>query len=202
MKNLGHVTAYGYAKSKGYVGTEEEFAEVMAEFADTAREAKDSAEDSEAYAIGKKNGIDVGPLSPAYHNNSKYYSEQAADSASTAVGKAEEASESATSAGGSAESANTDALKAEGYSVGKQDGEDVPSGEYYHNNAKYYSGKASNSADNAARSAENATDSAQSALRSEGIAVSSAAEAESILQRFQALTVRVNEEEGTLEVVM
>ena len=32
--NLGHVTAYGYAKSKGYTGTEEEFAETMAELAD------------------------------------------------------------------------------------------------------------------------------------------------------------------------
>lgn len=33
-KNLGHATAYGYAKSKGYTGTQEEFAELLANVAD------------------------------------------------------------------------------------------------------------------------------------------------------------------------
>jgi len=28
--NLGHVTAYAYAKTKGYTGTADEFAEMMA----------------------------------------------------------------------------------------------------------------------------------------------------------------------------
>lgn len=34
-------------------------------------------EDAEAWAVGKKNGIDVSPNDETYHNNAKYYSEQA-----------------------------------------------------------------------------------------------------------------------------
>lgn len=51
-KDLGIATAYGYAKSKGYTGTEEEFALSMAscgtvvdearEYAEIAREAAES----------------------------------------------------------------------------------------------------------------------------------------------------------------
>ena len=33
-QDLGIATAYGYAKSKGYTGTEAEFAELMASYAD------------------------------------------------------------------------------------------------------------------------------------------------------------------------
>ena len=43
-KNLGHVTAYAYAKSKGYTGTEEEFAELMASYGTVAQAAADSAQ--------------------------------------------------------------------------------------------------------------------------------------------------------------
>lgn len=78
-KDLGIVTAYGYAVSKGYAGTEEEYAELMASYADVAEDAADSAATSEAYAIGKRNGVDVDASDSAYHNNSKYYAEQAAD---------------------------------------------------------------------------------------------------------------------------
>ena len=39
-KNLGHATAYGYAKSKGYTGTEEEFAELMADYAEVGERAE------------------------------------------------------------------------------------------------------------------------------------------------------------------
>lgn len=77
-KNLGHVSAYAYAKSKGYTGTEEEFAQLMASYADVAVQAEASAEDSEAHAVGQRNGVDVGPEDPTYHNNAKYYAEQAA----------------------------------------------------------------------------------------------------------------------------
>lgn len=78
-KDLGIVTAYGYAVSKGYTGTEEEYAELMASYADVAEDAAESASNSEAYAIGKRNGVDVDASDSAYHNNSKYYAEQAAD---------------------------------------------------------------------------------------------------------------------------
>ena len=124
-KNLGHVTAYGYAKSKGYTGTEEDFAELMASYADVgqtavdaalaaqtakgkaeeaqgkaedaqeaaetaqgkAEDAQDAAEDAqsdaEAYGAGTRGGEAVGSSDPAYHNNAKYYSEQARESAAT-----------------------------------------------------------------------------------------------------------------------
>lgn len=39
--------------------------------------AKGSEEDSEAWAWGKIDGVDVPPSHPAYHNNAKYYADQA-----------------------------------------------------------------------------------------------------------------------------
>ena len=40
--------------------------------------AENSSLDSEAWAVGQKNGTDVPNTDPRYHNNSKYYSEQSA----------------------------------------------------------------------------------------------------------------------------
>ena len=78
--------------------------------------AEDGAENSEAYAIGTRNGTPVASTDPAYHNNSKYYSEQVGD----------------------------EALKAEGYANGKQNGVPVGSSSpYYHNNAEYFKDQAS-----------------------------------------------------------
>ena len=46
--------------------------------AETAKgAAKDSAEDAEAWAVGQRNGTDVPSTDPAYHNNAKYYKDQA-----------------------------------------------------------------------------------------------------------------------------
>lgn len=39
--------------------------------------AEDSAEDAEAWAVGQRNGADVPSTDPAYHNNAKYYKDQA-----------------------------------------------------------------------------------------------------------------------------
>lgn len=106
--------------------------------------AQSAARDSEAYAIGKRDGVDVLPDDPAYHNNSKYYATQASDSATSAAG-------SATSADGSAEDA-------EAYAVGTRDGSAVPSGDpTYHNNSKYYAENAATSAQSAAASVASGT---------------------------------------------
>ena len=43
-KDLGLVTAYAYAVSKGYTGTEEEFAQHIANVGQTAQAAAESAE--------------------------------------------------------------------------------------------------------------------------------------------------------------
>ena len=43
-----------------------------------------SAETAEAYAVGQRKGVDVEESDPTYHNNAKYYAEQASDSANAA----------------------------------------------------------------------------------------------------------------------
>lgn len=104
-----------------------------------------SAKNAEAWAVGKRNGVDVESGDPTYHNNAKYYAETAASTA--------EAIAAAAAAAATAE-AEAEALKAEGYAVGKQDGEDVGSGSpYYENNAKYYAERCVN-AEQAAVAAE------------------------------------------------
>lgn len=91
-KNLGHATAYGYAKSKGYTGTEEEFAELMASYAEVATDARGYAEQAEQSA-----------------SNAQTSATNASASATTAGTKASEASASALSAQQSATSASTSA---------------------------------------------------------------------------------------------
>ena len=136
--DLGIATAYGYAKSKGYTGTEEQFAELMASYATVAGQAAQSASDAADSATNAHN------------------SEVAAQGyAGTAQTKAGEASNSAQSASGSAgtatnkaAAASADALKAEGFAVGEQNGAAVASGSpYYQNNAEYYRDKAKDAKD-------------------------------------------------------
>ncbi len=84
VKDLGAVSAYAYAVEKGYTGTEEEFALLMASYATVAEEALESAENAEAYAVGKRSGDDVEQTDPTYQNNSKWYAERAKESADEA----------------------------------------------------------------------------------------------------------------------
>jgi len=51
----------------------------------SANNASSAASNSEAYAVGKRGGTAVPSTDPAYHNNSKFYSEQAGDSATSAL---------------------------------------------------------------------------------------------------------------------
>ena len=45
-KDLGAATAYGYAAEKGYTGTETEFAELMADYANVGQRAKNAADNA------------------------------------------------------------------------------------------------------------------------------------------------------------
>lgn len=67
--------------------------------------------DSEAWALGTRDGEDVGSSDPAYHNNAKYYAEHGGASAQTATEAAQtatvKAGEAAQSASAAAESART-----------------------------------------------------------------------------------------------
>ncbi|MBP3900164.1 MAG: hypothetical protein J6D53_01710, partial [Blautia sp.] len=111
-KDLGIATAYGYAVSKGYTGTEEEFAVLMASYASvgqTATQAAESASESATASAGS-----------------------AAQSAQSATN----ASNSATDAGTEALKAEGVTL---GKQNGVDVGNDSP---YYHANTKYYSEQA------------------------------------------------------------
>ena len=85
---IGNVSAYAYAVSQGYTGTEEEYAELMASYATVAEEAAESAESASQSATS------------------------ASASAQTATTKASEASQSATQAGTKASQASTSATQA------------------------------------------------------------------------------------------
>lgn len=51
----------------------------------SAQSASASASNSEAYAVGKRVGVDVPPTDATYHNNSKYYSDLAGTSETNAA---------------------------------------------------------------------------------------------------------------------
>ena len=88
------------------------------------------AEDSEAFAVGQRNGVDVSEADVAYHNNAKWYAEQAGSHDSAAL---------------------DDARNAEAWARGTKDGAAVPStADQYHNNAKWYADQAAESASSAA----------------------------------------------------
>ena len=96
-QDLGIATAYGYAKSKGYTGTEAEFAELMASYASVAQSAAASATAAAGSATSAASSAST-----------------ASAAASTATTKASEASTSATNAAGSASSAASSASAASG----------------------------------------------------------------------------------------
>lgn len=98
-------TAYESAVDGGYPGTEEEFetdlsnfttyattastaaesASVSAASANTrANQARESAYNAEAWAVGTKNGQDVPTTDPQFQNHSEWYAERSAGSAATA----------------------------------------------------------------------------------------------------------------------
>lgn len=64
--------------AKAAAQTAQTGAETARAGAETAKgAAEDSAEDAEAWAVGQRNGADVPSTDPAYHNNAKYYKDQA-----------------------------------------------------------------------------------------------------------------------------
>ena len=101
-KYIGDVSAYAYAVSKGYTGTEEEFAELMASYADvgqTAVNAKDAA-------VAAKTAAQTAATTATNKAS------EATTAATTATTKAGEASQSASQASASAQTASTKASEA------------------------------------------------------------------------------------------
>lgn len=83
---------------KNWVDQIEEASEDAVQAAEDASEsetnASGSASDAEAWAVGQRGGVDVGNDDVTYHNNSKYYAEEASASASAAADSAESAGQS------------------------------------------------------------------------------------------------------------
>lgn len=108
-KNLGHATAYGYAKSKGYSGTEDEFAQLMADYASVGQSAAQSAEQA-AVSATSASGFAATASEAAQTATDK--ASEAVTAAGTSTTKASEASTSADTASAAATSASTSAQTA------------------------------------------------------------------------------------------
>lgn len=91
-------SAYQCALDGGYIGTEAEFEADLGNFKTYADNAEDSAEDSEAWAVGQRSGSDVPSSDETYQNNSKYYAGQASSDAASALAYKNQASSSASDA--------------------------------------------------------------------------------------------------------
>ena len=133
--------------AEGYADDAEGFAD---DASGSAGNASQSAEDAEAWAVGKRGGVDVPDTDPTYENNSKYYAGQSRSAADDAMNAEEESIFSA--------------LRSEGFAVGQRAGQDVGNDSpYYHNNSKWYSEVAADNAQAAAGSARDADDAADRA---------------------------------------
>ena len=117
-------------------------------------EAEQSAEDSEAWAVGERDGEAVEDTDPTYHNNSKYYSEQAYASSQSAS----QSSADALSYKNDAKDYRDDALSYKNLAEGYKD--DALS---YKNDAKDYKDLAEGYKDNAYTSEVNAKSSEDNA---------------------------------------
>ena len=119
-KNLGHATAYGYAKSKGYIGTEEEYAELMASYGTVAQAAAASASAAAQAKTGAEEAQEAAETAAASALESEGRAEEAesdaaesARSAATSASAASQAKSEAEAARAGAESAQSGAEAAE-----------------------------------------------------------------------------------------
>ena len=117
---------------------------------------------AEAWAVGQRGGVDVGPGDETYENNARFYALQA---------------------GGAVQAEIT----AERWAVGQHNGIDVDPGDVtYHNNAKYYAERSAASANTAGGSATQASGYATAAGNSATAAQQSAGNAQTYAGNAQA----------------
>ena len=173
-KNLGMVTAYGYAKAKGFTGTEEEFAELMVSYASVAQDAADSA----TAAAGSASAA-AGSATAASGSASA-----AAGSASSAAGSASAAAESASDAYDSSVNAAQSYRDASNSSTAASE------------SAAAAARSASDASGSAAGAAQSATDAAGSATAASGSATAaagSASDASDAADRAEAAAESIEE---------
>lgn len=104
-----------------------------------------SESNAEAWAVGERKGVPVNETDQTYHNNSKYYAQQAGaiieEAAAEAV--AEAAAEGTARAVEAETNAAGSASDAEAWAVGQRGGEAVPETDpTWHNNAAYWAAQA------------------------------------------------------------
>ena len=160
-------SAYGYQQTTaGYVNTVQAEAAAAQGWAtggsggtpSATNNSKAYAMDSEAFAVGERGGVPVSDTDDTYHNNSKYYCEEAASIIQTAIQEATDAAVAEAT-----EDAEDFAEDSESYAIGKRGGVDVGSSDpAYHNNSKYFSTQAASSATDA-NTAKTAAQAAQAA---------------------------------------
>ena len=113
---IGNVSAYAYAVSQGYTGTENEYAELMASYASVAEEAAESAESASQSAESASASAQTATTKASEASTSATQADASATSASQsaqiATTKASEASASASMASTSASTASTKASEA------------------------------------------------------------------------------------------
>ena len=107
VKDLGAVSAYAYAVEKGYTGTEAEFAELMADYAEVGQRAEDAAES----ALNSKTAAQTAATTAT---NKASEATTAAQTATTKAGEATTAAGTATTAKNDAVNAKTAAETAQG----------------------------------------------------------------------------------------
>lgn len=147
VKDLGAVSAYAYAVEKGYTGTEAEFAELMADYAEVGQRAEDAADS----ALESKTAAQT--AATAATNKAT----EATTAATTATNKASEAQTSAQTASTKASEASQSASQALGY---KNDAESAKTASQ---TAQGLAESARDSAISAKNDAESARDDAESA---------------------------------------
>lgn len=177
IQRVGPVSSFAEAAQSGKAGpgtaypTEEDWV-------DHIIQTTQHALDSESWATGCEGGEEVESGHQAYHNNSKYYAEQAHGWTNNAEGQvdgwsatnnakyyAEQAGDANTAAQAAQTNAETAEDNAEAWAVGQIDGTDVPSTDpRYENNAKYYALSSIAQATAAAASASSASTSEANAL--------------------------------------
>ena len=156
VKDLGGVTAYAAAVSKGYTGTAEEFAELMASYATVAEQAAQSASEAES---AKDTAVSAKNDAVSAKNDAVSAKNDAVSAKDTAVS----AKDDAISAKNDAVTAKTAAQTAQGLA---ESASSSASG-----SASDASGSASSAAGSASSASDSATSAGTNALKSEGFAV-------------------------------
>lgn len=156
-----------------------------------AEAAEGSAEDAEAWAIGKRGGVDVPSTDPTYHNNAKFYDGEANTAAwnanacvrlsQTAQGKAETAQAAAETAQAAAEAAQEAAATSESNALISKNAAALSA-----SNANTAKNDAVTAKNNAASSASAASSAARDASNSKSSAANSASNAASAKTAAQA----------------